>query len=162
MIRNEVQKICLPSMREEWAPDSKFKCFISGFGLSSIKELSKDDWIKLTEGFGPPLVVPGRRHTPNETPFTTLLESFIKKHGILKWSQTDVDLLNKECQDWLEPELPIRLPKGTKNITDDLICSRLSKDALTSVRQVFNFGIKYVLNIKNLMIFLKYLKKFQF
>ena len=159
MIQNEVQKICLPSMREEWAPDSKFKCFISGFGFSSIKELSKDDWISLTESFGPPLVFPGRRHTPNETPFTTLLESFIKKHGTLKWSQTDVDLLNKECQDWLEPELPNNYKKL---ITDDLICSRLSKDAVTSVRQVFNFGIKYVLNIKNLMIFLKYLKKFQF
>ena len=144
MIQNEVQKICLPSMMEEWAPDSKFKCFISGFGLSSVRD-AYIFWP--TGGFAIGFSL-------------QRLQRFIEKHGTLKWSQTDVDLLNKECQDWLEPELPIRLPKDAKNITDDLICSRLSKDALTSVRQVFNFGIKYVLNIKNLMIFLKYLKKF--
>ena len=129
MIQNEVQKICLPSMIEEWAPDSKFKCFISGFGLSSVR----DAYIFWPQG-GFAIGFSLQR-----------LQRFIEKHGILKWSQTDVDLLNKECQDWLEPELPNNY---TKPISDDLICSRLSKDAVTSVRQVFNFGIKCILNIK--------------
>ena len=129
MIQNEVQKICLPSMTEEWAPDSKFKCFISGFGLSSVR----DAYIFWPQG-GFAIGFSLQR-----------LQRFIEKHGTLKWSQTDVDLLNKECQDWLEPELPNNY---TKPISDDLICSRLSKDAVTSVRQVFNFGIKYVLNLK--------------
>ena len=58
MIQNEVQKICLPSMMEEWAPDSKFKCFISGFGLSSIRQLSLDDWNDLHKNFGlPPVTI---------------------------------------------------------------------------------------------------------
>ena len=141
MIQNEVQKICLPSMIEEWAPDSKFKCFISGFGLSSVHNVLIFQPGGFPQGFQP-----------------ELLQRHINEHGTLKWSQTDVDLLNKECQDWLEQGGAVlwpclasncQLPNNyTKPISNDLICSRLSKDAVTSVRQVFNYGIKYVLNIK--------------
>ena len=126
MIQNEVQRICLPSMMEEWAPDSKFKCFISGFGLSSIDSSSWNYIKKLWKPFWL-----GTPTTPPPIPFKEFFKNFIIKHGTLKWTKTSVDLLNTECQDWLEPEFPSNY---NSTITDDLICSRVTEDAVTSIR----------------------------
>ena len=132
MIQNEVQKVCLPSMMEEWAPDSKFKCFISGFGLSSVRQLSLDDWNDLHQNFGLPPVTDLQPNAKTRIgPFRELLKKFITKHGTLKWTKTSVNLLNTECQDLLEPEFP---SDYNSTITDDLICSKVTEDAVTSMR----------------------------